>query len=83
MPSLRKARGISTEPVLIWWVRHTLRKRDVIISSVKSRIFRTTHKYGTEIPTSIEHARKLDEANGNDFWRKAIKKEMMNVGIAF
>ena len=21
--------------------------------------------------------------NGNDFWRKAIKKEMMNVGIAF
>ena len=83
MPSLRKARGISTEPVLIWWVRHTLRKRDVIISSVKSRIFRTTHKYGTEIPTSIEHARKLDEANGNDFWRKAIKKEMMKVVITF
>ena len=21
--------------------------------------------------------------NGNDFWRKAIKKEMMNVGISF
>ena len=51
--------------------------------SVKSRIRRTTYKYGIEIPTSLEHARKLDEAKGNDFWRKAIEKEIMNVGIAF
>ena len=75
--------GIATDPAFIWWVPHTLRKRDVIISSVKSRIRCTTYKYGIEIPTSIEHERKLDEANGNDLWRKATKKEMINVGIEF
>ena len=78
-----KARGIADEPAFVWWVPYTLRKRDVIISSVKSRIRRTMHKHGTEIPTSLEHARRLDIKNGDDFWRKAIDKEMLNVGIAF
>jgi hypothetical protein len=31
----------------------------------------------------VEHAYELDKINGNDFWRKSIKKEMTNVGIAF
>lgn len=39
-----------------------------------------THKYGIEMPTSISHAKKIDEANGNHFWREAIAKEMTNVG---
>ena len=55
----------------------------MIISSVKSRIRRITHKYGHEIPRNLEHVRKLDLENGNDFWRKAIEMEMLNVGIAF
>ena len=55
----------------------------MIISSVKSRIRRITHKYRHEIPRNLEHARKLDLANGNDLWRKAIEMEMLNVGIAF
>ena len=33
-----KARGIADEPAFVWCVPYTLRKRDVIISSVKSRI---------------------------------------------
>ena len=69
-----KACGITTEPAFIWWVPHTLRKRDVIVLSVKSIICRTIYKYVIEIPSSLEHARKLDELNGNDFWRKAIEK---------
>ena len=69
-----KARGIATEPVFICWVPHTLQNRDVIISSVKYRIRRTTYKYGIKIPTSLEHVSKLDKANGNYFWRKAIEK---------
>ena len=36
-----------------------------------------------EIPSSISHAKKLDENNGNTFWTDGIRKEMMNVGIAF
>ena len=62
---------------------YTLRKRDVIISSIKARIRRTTHKYGIEIPTSHKAAKELDQKNGNDFWIRAIEKEMYNVGIAF
>ena len=58
-----KSRGIATETDFIWWVPHTLQKRDVIISSVKSRIRRTTYKYVIEITKSLEHARKLDKAN--------------------
>jgi len=55
----------------------------VIISSVKSRIKCITHKYGQEVPKLLERARKLDIANENSFWREAIEKEMLNVGIVF
>ena len=45
------ARGMSGEPAFAWWVPYTLRKRDVIISAVKSRLRKATHKYGVEIRT--------------------------------
>lgn len=77
------ARGIEDEPAFRWWVPYTLRKRDVILSAVKSRIRKTRLKYGIEIPTTIEEAFELDRRNGNSFWRDALKKEMYNVGVAF
>ena len=78
-----KSRGLASKPAFAWWVPYTLRKRDIIISSIKARIRRTTHKYGIEIPTSHKAAKELDQKNGNDFWIRAIEKEMYNVGIAF
>jgi hypothetical protein len=51
-----------------WWVPYTMRKRDIILSKIKARICKTTHKYGVEVPTGIEHAYKLDRENGNSFW---------------
>jgi hypothetical protein len=78
-----KARGISEEPAFKWWVTYTLKKRNVLVSAVKARLRRVTHKYGIAVPTSVAHALELDKANGNDFWSKAIAKEMTNVGIAF
>ncbi len=78
-----KARGIDQEPAFAWWVPYTLQKRDVILSAVKKRIRRTTHKYGVEMPRSIEHARALDRQNGNTLWMDALAKEMFHVGIAF
>ena len=77
------ARGISGEPAFAWWVPYTLRKRDVIISAVKSRLRKATHKYGVEIPQDVAHAIELDGINGNDHWQKAIEKEMYNAGVAF
>ena len=42
-----------------------------------------THKYGIEIPTSIDHAMEVDRKNGNTMWRDALALEMFNVGVAF
>ena len=78
-----KSRDIADEAAFAWWVPYTLRKRDIIISAVKSRIRKTTHKYGIEIPTSINDAIRIDAKNGNTFWQDAIKLEMFNVGVAF
>ena len=78
-----QARGIETEPAFAWWVPYTLRKRDVIVAAVTARPRKITHKYGIEIPRSVRHAHELDKANGNDYWARALKKEMSNVGIAF
>ena len=55
----------------------------MIISFVKARVKKTTHKYGTEVPTSVEHARKLDKQNGNRLWMEALVREIVNVGVAF
>ena len=78
-----KAAGIDNEPAFCWWVPYTLRKRDRIISAINSRVRKTTHKYGIEVPTSIEHAREIDMKNGNTFWGDAVDKEMKNVVVAF
>ena len=78
-----KARGIDDEVAFAWWVPYTLRKRDVILSAVKGRIRKTTHKYGVELPRDVQHAMELDRKNGNSFWRDAMALEMKNVGVAF
>ena len=78
-----KARGIDDEAAFAWWVPFTLRKRDVIISKLKARIRKTTHKYGVEIPKNIKHAYDLDAKNGNNMWRDALNLEMTEVGVAF
>jgi hypothetical protein len=77
------ARGIAKEPAFVWWVPYTLRKRDVIVSSVKARTRRTSHKYGVELPRSVEHAHELDRKNGDDLWAQSLTKEMTNLGVAF
>ena len=77
------ARGIQDEPAFKWWVQYTLRRRDRIIAAVNSRVVKITHKYGVEIPRSVEEAKLLDEKNGNTLWTDAINKEMENLKVAF
>ena len=60
-----------------------LRKLDVTLGAIKFRVCKTTHKYGYDIPTFVDHAYEIDRRNGNYFWRKSIEKEMKKVGIAF
>lgn len=77
------AHGIEKEPAFAWWVPYTLQKRNIILSKVKACIQKTTHKYGIEIPTSVKHAHKINQKNGNLLWHDALAKEMLNVGMAF
>jgi hypothetical protein len=83
MAEFARARNIVDEPAFAWWVLYTLRKRNTILCKIKTRIRRTTHKYGIKVPTGIEHAMQLDQDNGNAFWRDVLALEMTNVGVAF
>ena len=77
------SRNLEEEAAFSWWVDYTMKKRDAIITSVTSRISHSTHKYGIEIPQSIEEAKRIDIKNGNRMWQDAIDKEMTNVAVAF
>jgi hypothetical protein len=77
-----KARRLADEPAFAWWVPHSLRRRNAILSAVKARVRMETHKYGIETPTSFVRAKELDRINGNTLGIDALKLEMHNVGVA-
>jgi hypothetical protein len=77
------ANKIQEEPAFKWWVAETLRRRNRIINKVKSRYWKTTHKFGVRLPHSVEEALRIDEETGTTFWYDAIKKELTKINIAF
>jgi hypothetical protein len=81
------SRGIQNEPAFAWWVPYAMQKRDVIVSAVKSRVKKTTHKYGVEMPSPgknvVQNAIDLDRRNGTTLWMDSLAKEMGNLMIAF
>ena len=79
------AAGIADEPAFNWWVSWVLKKRDRIISLVRRSAWyhKRTHKYGIELPKTVEEAYAIDKATGTTFWRDAIELEMKNVRVAF
>jgi hypothetical protein len=70
-----KANKIAEEPAFAWWVNDVLRRRNPIISKVKTGYWKTTHKFGLEIPHSVAEALKIDQQNGNNFWQVAMKRK--------
>lgn len=77
------ANKIDHEPAFNWWVPFVLRKRNRIISKLQKKYWRTTHKFGIEVPTTIKRALEIDEITGTDFWMKAIKKDMDKAQVAY
>ena len=74
---------LQDEPVFAWWVPYTLRKRDRVIAGLNTRVRKRTHKFGVQVPTSVDEAKELDRINGNTLWMDSLAKEMYNVGVAF
>ena len=60
-----------------------MRRRDRIISKVKTKYWRTSHKFGIRIPKTVDEAYKIDAKLGTDYWMKSIEKEVKNVRIVF
>ena len=75
--------GIQDEPAFAWWVPFILKKRNHIISAVRKRYHRQTHKFGIELPKTVEEALAIDRRTNTTFWQDAITKEMKNVRVAF
>jgi hypothetical protein len=78
--------GIDQKPAFNWWVPQVLQLRKWIISLVEKRkmsYLKKNTKFGIEVPTSVDHALKIDKRNDNTLWADAIAKEMKDVHIAF
>ena len=74
---------IDEEPAFAWWVPYTLKKKNRILSKLKSKYWQRTHKYGIELPKSVKEAYAIDKRNKNTLWRDAIEMEMKKIRDAF
>ena len=54
-----------------------------MISKVKKRYWRTTHKYGVRLPNNLTEAMQIYQANGNTYCKGEIDKEMKKAKIAY
>ena len=77
------ARRLADEAAFAWWVPFVLKKRKHFVSRVAKKYWRTTHKYGIQLPKSLKEAQQLDDRNGNTKWMDATLKEMKKVMVAF
>ena len=77
------ANNLLHEPAFNWWARATLKLRERIIAKVKSRYWKTTHKYGVRLPHSVDEALNIDRETGTTYWQDAIIKERVKVCVAW
>ena len=75
--------GLQEKIAFSWWVPHVLKRKNRIIKAIKTRYAKKTHKYGIQVPRSIEEAYQIDRDTGTNHWHQAILKEMKNNAMAF
>ena len=51
------------EPAFAWWVNYVHKKRERILSKVKSKYWVRTHKYGIRVPKIVQEAIEIDRMN--------------------
>eukprot|EP00978_Attheya_sp_CCMP212_P039103 scaffold200344_cov53-Attheya_sp.AAC.1 len=64
---------IDNEPAFAWWVPYTMKKRERIISKVKSKYWARTHKYRIRVPKNIKEAKEIDLENGDTLWMDSVR----------
>ena len=73
---------ISEEPALLWWAKHVLNKRHLIISKMQ-QYWVKPHKYGLRVPKTVKEPVKIDQENAYTLQWDAIIQEMKNVRPEF
>ena len=78
---------VDHEPAFNWWVKHVLRKQDLIVAKLRKRgakkYAKTMMKFGIYFPKTVDKDLDLDKKNGNTLRDDATTKEMKNVRVAF
>ena len=70
---------LQDDPAYSWWVPYVERKKERIISKLKSKYWERTHKYGVKIPKSVKEAYSIDNENNDTMWADAIREEMKKI----
>jgi hypothetical protein len=70
-----KANKLVYEPAFAWWVQMVLHHQDWITNKVASCYWKKTCKYGVELPHIVKEALAINNKNGTQFWRLAIKRK--------
>ena len=79
-----KNNNLIHQPAFNWWVPLVLKKCKRYINKIKSKKrWRQSHKYGVQLPKTVDEALEIDRLTGTDFWKKALDKELKNVFQAF
>ena len=65
-------KGIDSKPAFAWWTPFVIKKKQRIISKVKSTYWTKTHKFGIMIPKTVKEAIELDTLNKNKLWLSGI-----------
>ena len=52
---------LDVEPTFKWWVNDVLKRRNRIIAKVKAKYWRATHKFGIQVPKSVNEALAIDK----------------------
>ena len=70
-------------PEFAWWVPYTPKRRNRIISKVRTKYWRKTHKYGVRLPNNLKESIHIDQENGNTYRNNVIYKEMNKSNISY
>ena len=77
------ANQIAYDTAFSWWLPYTPKKRNTIISKVKTNYWRTPNKYGVRIPNNVTEEMQIDNEDVNTYWKDVIEKDMKKDNISY
>jgi hypothetical protein len=77
------AHNLQDKPAFSWWIGDIQKQCKRIICAIENHYLKRTHKFGVQVPKSVEEALQIDRDTGTTLWHEAIQKEMKNNAIAF